>query len=72
MIPSILHSDSAFTSDISPRTSTSPARDFWGIDQSVRYGSSTTILENTAGIVDTGKKFSLNFLLSKQVQRGNS
>jgi len=43
-------------SDISPRTSTSPASLYWGIDQSVRYGYSTTILASTAGIVDTGKK----------------
>lgn len=27
---------------------------FWGINQSIRYGSSTPILETTAGIVDTG------------------
>ncbi|KAI9441955.1 hypothetical protein BJY52DRAFT_1229332 [Lactarius psammicola] len=27
---------------------------FWGIDQSIRYGPSTTILSTTAGIVDTG------------------
>lgn len=37
----------------SPRTRTSPASLFWGIDQSVRYGS-TSILGTTAGIVDTG------------------
>ncbi|KAF5352504.1 hypothetical protein D9756_005889 [Leucocoprinus leucothites] len=36
-----------------PRTSTSPASYYWGIDQAVRYGS-TTILSKTAGIVDTG------------------
>ncbi|KAJ7131383.1 aspartic protease [Mycena epipterygia] len=28
--------------------------EFWGINQSVRYGTSTTILSSTAGIVDTG------------------
>ncbi|KAH9486071.1 Polyporopepsin [Psilocybe cubensis] len=37
-----------------PMTSTSPADQYWGIDQSVRYGSSNTILSTTAGIVDTG------------------
>ncbi|OBZ76884.1 Polyporopepsin [Grifola frondosa] len=36
-----------------PITSTSPASDFFGIDQSVSYGD-TTILSLTAGIVDTG------------------
>ncbi|KAI9450023.1 aspartic peptidase A1 [Lactarius psammicola] len=37
-----------------PRTTTFPASSFWGIDQSIRYGPSTTILSTTAGIVDTG------------------
>ncbi|KIJ26084.1 hypothetical protein M422DRAFT_192651, partial [Sphaerobolus stellatus SS14] len=37
-----------------PITGTSPASEFWGISQSVRYGTSTTILSTTAGIVDTG------------------
>ncbi|KAL5518792.1 hypothetical protein ACEPAH_475 [Sanghuangporus vaninii] len=47
---------SKFTGSIafSPITSTSPASEFWGINQSIRYGSSTTILSSTAGIVDTG------------------
>ncbi|KAL5495110.1 hypothetical protein ACEPAI_572 [Sanghuangporus weigelae] len=47
---------SKFTGSIafSPITSTNPASEFWGINQSIRYGSSTTILSNTAGIVDTG------------------
>jgi len=36
-----------------PVTSTSPASEYWGIDQSVHYGD-TTILSSTAGIVDTG------------------
>ncbi|KAF9041824.1 aspartic protease [Hymenopellis radicata] len=35
-------------------TSTSPAKYYWGIDESVTYGTSTTILSSTAGIVDTG------------------
>ena len=37
-----------------PITRTSPSNLFWGINQSIRFGSSTTILSNTAGIVDTG------------------
>ncbi|PCH34196.1 family A1 protease [Wolfiporia cocos MD-104 SS10] len=36
-------------------TSTSPASYYWGIDESITYGSSgETILSSTAGIVDTG------------------
>ena len=50
----------------SPSTSESPASNYWGIDQSVHYGSGTkktTILATTAGIVDTGKwKLSYNIL----------
>jgi saccharopepsin len=34
-------------------TTTSPASEYWGIDQTIEYGS-TTILAATAGIVDTG------------------
>ncbi|KAF8808125.1 family A1 protease [Phlegmacium glaucopus] len=34
-------------------TSTSPSNQFWGVNQSIKYGS-TTILSTTAGIVDTG------------------
>jgi len=48
---------SKFTGDITfvPITSTSPASQYWGIDQTITYGSSgTTILDSTAGIVDTG------------------
>ncbi|EIW80837.1 aspartic proteinase [Coniophora puteana RWD-64-598 SS2] len=37
-----------------PITTTSPANEFWGIDQSITYGDSTSILSSTAGIVDTG------------------
>ncbi|VDB86599.1 unnamed protein product [Peniophora sp. CBMAI 1063] len=46
---------SKFTGDITftPITSTSPANEFWGIDQTVAYGDAT-ILPTTAGIVDTG------------------
>lgn len=36
-----------------PITKTAPARYYWGIDQTVTYGS-TSILSSTAGIVDTG------------------
>jgi len=36
-----------------PITGTSPASEFWGINESIQYGS-TTILSTTAGIVDTG------------------
>ncbi|KAI0253242.1 aspartic protease [Lactifluus subvellereus] len=49
--------DSAkFTGEITfaPITTTSPSSQFWGIDQSIEYGDSTTILTTTAGIVDTG------------------
>jgi len=47
---------SKFTGSITfaPLTGTSPANEFWGINQSIRYGTSTTILSSTAGIVDTG------------------
>ena len=36
-----------------PLTTTSPASSYWGINQSISYGS-TTILSSTAGVVDTG------------------
>ncbi|KAL4079730.1 aspartic peptidase domain-containing protein [Scleroderma citrinum] len=36
-----------------PLTNTKPAAYFWGIDESITYGSAT-ILSGTAGIVDTG------------------
>ncbi|KAF8961363.1 aspartic protease [Flammula alnicola] len=47
---------SKFTGSITfiPLTTTSPASEYWGINQSVRYGTSTKILATTAGIVDTG------------------
>ncbi|KAF9473456.1 aspartic protease [Pholiota conissans] len=47
---------SKFTGSISfiPVTTTFPSSEFWGINQSVRYGASTSILTTTAGIVDTG------------------
>ncbi|KAI0372569.1 aspartic peptidase A1 [Pilatotrama ljubarskyi] len=37
-----------------PLTTTSPASAFVGIEQSVRYGEKNSILEHTAGILDTG------------------
>jgi len=44
-----------FTGSIgyTPITSTIPAREFWGIDQSISYGGNV-IMTQTAGIVDTG------------------
>ena len=36
-----------------PLTTTSPASDYWGIDQSISYDG-TTVLSSTAGIIDTG------------------
>ncbi|KZS88601.1 acid protease, partial [Sistotremastrum niveocremeum HHB9708] len=46
---------SRFTGSLvfTPITTTSPASEFWGINQAVAYGT-TTILSSTAGIVDTG------------------
>ncbi|TRM61498.1 acid protease [Schizophyllum amplum] len=48
--------DERFTGEITytPITSTSPASNYWGIDQTVTYGESTTLMSNLAGIVDTG------------------
>ncbi|KAI0789828.1 acid protease [Abortiporus biennis] len=37
-----------------PITSTQPAGSYWGIDQTISYGEGETILDSTAGIVDTG------------------
>ncbi|KAF7792263.1 hypothetical protein EIP86_003299 [Pleurotus ostreatoroseus] len=47
--------DSKLDSEITytPITETSPASDYWGIDQSIFYGDES-ILGTTAGIVDTG------------------
>lgn len=36
-----------------PLTTTSPASEYWGINESITYGT-TSILASTAGIVDTG------------------
>ncbi|KIN93244.1 hypothetical protein M404DRAFT_1009105 [Pisolithus tinctorius Marx 270] len=41
------------TLNYTPLTTTSPASNYWGIDETITYGS-TTILSTTAGIVDTG------------------
>ncbi|TFK33029.1 family A1 protease [Crucibulum laeve] len=47
---------SKFTGEISytPITSQSPASNYWGIDQTLAYGTDTTLLDAQAGIVDTG------------------
>ena len=37
-----------------PGTMTASAKEFWDINQSVRYGAYTTILSTAVGIVDTG------------------
>ncbi|KAJ3542726.1 hypothetical protein NM688_g5942 [Phlebia brevispora] len=37
-----------------PITSTSPASEYWGINQDVSYGTDTSLLSGSAGIVDTG------------------
>ncbi|KAH9982951.1 acid protease [Lactifluus volemus] len=52
---------SKYTGDITyiPLTATSPSDQSWGIDQSIRYGTSTPILTKTTGIVDTGTTLTL-------------
>jgi len=43
-----------------PLTTTSPASEYWGMNQSITYGTDNTpILTNTAGIVDTGTTLTL-------------
>ncbi|KAI0094449.1 aspartic peptidase A1 [Irpex rosettiformis] len=42
-----------------PLTTTAPSNTFWGIDQQIRYGTSSTILAKTAGIIDTGTTLTL-------------
>ncbi|KAH9052748.1 aspartic peptidase A1 [Lactarius vividus] len=37
-----------------PITTAFPASEFWGVDESIRYGASTIILPSTPGIFDTG------------------
>ncbi|KAL1747026.1 aspartic peptidase domain-containing protein [Schizophyllum fasciatum] len=48
--------DSKHTGDIkyTPVTKQSPASNYWGIDQSIKYGDSVTVLNTNAGITDTG------------------
>ena len=43
----------------SPPTVVSPANQFWGFDQAISYGPSTSILASTAGIIDSGTTFVL-------------
>jgi saccharopepsin len=44
-----------------PITSTSPANELWGIDQTITYGNNgQSILASTAGIVDTGTEMCLH------------
>ncbi|KAI0087775.1 acid protease [Irpex rosettiformis] len=47
---------SKITGDVTyvPITSTSPASQYWGIDQTISYGDNSSVLDSTAGIVDTG------------------
>ncbi|KAG8221341.1 aspartic peptidase domain-containing protein [Butyriboletus roseoflavus] len=49
------YDSSAITSAVNyvPITTTSPASNYWGIDQSISYAG-TTVMSSTAGIVDTG------------------
>ncbi|KAF8899045.1 aspartic peptidase A1 [Infundibulicybe gibba] len=42
------------TLNFAPITTISPASEFWGITQTIRYGASTHIQSSSAGIVDTG------------------
>jgi len=53
--------ESKFIGEITyvPITKTSPSNRFWGIDQSIKYGTSTNLLSNTAGVVDSGTTFIL-------------
>ncbi|KAG6842467.1 hypothetical protein C0991_007597 [Blastosporella zonata] len=47
---------SKFTGALSfaPLTGTTPASEFWGISQTIRYSTGTSILTENSGIVDTG------------------
>ena len=51
---------SKFTGEINyvPITSTSPASNYWGVDQTITYGNGIEIMALSAGIVDTGTSFS--------------
>ncbi|KAG6906125.1 hypothetical protein DXG01_015799 [Tephrocybe rancida] len=48
-------------------TPTSPAKYYWGINQSISFNQSTTLLASTAGIVDTGT--TLVYIASDAYQR---
>ncbi|KAI0077150.1 aspartic peptidase A1 [Panus rudis PR-1116 ss-1] len=52
---------SKFTGELlfTPLTTISPASEFWGIEQAVRYGSSTTIMPKLPGVIDTGSTLTL-------------
>ncbi|KAJ7467842.1 aspartic peptidase A1 [Mycena galericulata] len=52
-----------------PITSTSPANEYWGINQSISYGG-TTILSSTTGIVDTLILIATNALTKYQKATG--
>lgn len=49
------YDNSVITSSVNyvPLTTTFPASEFWGIEQSISYDN-VTVLSSTAGIVDTG------------------
>ena len=51
-----MHGFTRTTSDVTfvPITSTSPASQYWGIDQDLSYGNDTSLLSGSSGIVDTG------------------
>ncbi|KAI0664354.1 aspartic proteinase precursor [Cubamyces menziesii] len=40
--------------NVAPFTTTPPSSQYFGVDQAVRYGSSTPLLDNNPGIFDTG------------------
>ncbi|KAI0695636.1 acid protease [Cytidiella melzeri] len=45
--------------DFTAITTTKPSNTFWGINQQIRYGTSTNILSATAGIIDAGTTLTL-------------
>ncbi|EIW58439.1 aspartic proteinase from Irpex Lacteus [Trametes versicolor FP-101664 SS1] len=61
------HSKFVGAINFAPITSTFPSAAFFGIDQSLRYGPSTFLLSNSAGIVDTGT--TLLLIASDAVQK---
>jgi len=50
------HFQAVYVNFYSPVTTVFPSSEFWGINQSIRYGTSTPILAQTVGIVDSGKR----------------